>query len=147
MRGKKRLQKFAFLLQSIGASCDAEFRIWDFGPYSKEIAGAAEQLSFFGLLSEAEEQVGQWRMFTTVYTISDNSKSLKLEERYSRALENLDKYSNVDLEVAATIQYYLKLGLDKLEAVSKTTRLKPTKSVPEVVNRSFKIIQEIESIN
>ncbi len=146
VRGKKRLQKFAYLLKSIGAKCDADFRIWDFGPYSREIASAAEQLSMFGLLRESEEQIGKLKMFTTVYDVSDEAGTPKLESRYTKILKMLDAYSNIDLEVAATIQFFLKSGCDEKDAEQKTKQLKPTKSVPEVVDRSFKIIREIEAV-
>jgi uncharacterized protein len=147
VKGKKRLQKFAYLLKSVGVSCSAEFRIWDFGPYSKEIANASEQLSMFGLLKETEEQVGTLRMFTTVYSLPEEATYPKLESKHSKVLEKLDAYSNVDLEVAATIQFFLKSGCSVEEAKFKTTQLKPTKSIPEVLRRSLVIIDEIEAVH
>jgi hypothetical protein len=101
----------------------------------------------FGILKESEEQVGKLKMFTTVYDTSDESFMPKLESRYTKILKMLDAYSNVDLEVAATIQFFLKSGFDKKDAEQKTKQLKPTKSVPEVVDRSFKIIRDIEAVN
>jgi uncharacterized protein YwgA len=148
VKGKKRLQKFAYLLKSVGAPCDAEFRIWDFGPYSRDLAGAAEHLATFGYIRESEEQVGQLKMFTTVYSLVDAADCDKaLDNKYAKVLEKLDSYSNVDLEVAATIQFYLKAGCSQKDAEAKTKLLKPSKALPPIVERCNSLLKEIEGIH
>lgn len=146
VRGKKRLQKFAYLLTSIGAKSDANFIIWDYGPYSREIASAAEYLTAFGYLNETEEQVGQFRTFTSVYSSSEIENDPKLEPKFINALSCLSNYSNIELEVAATIQFFIKSGKSPPQAIGQTKQLKPTKSSQAVVERSLEIIDSIEAI-
>ena len=58
IKGKKRLQKLAFFLKSAGAKFDARFDIRDYGPFSREIAAAAQALSLKGRVEEREEPIG-----------------------------------------------------------------------------------------
>ena len=46
--GKKRLQKLAMLLQVSGLKIDADFSLHHYGPYSFELADAADELDWAG---------------------------------------------------------------------------------------------------
>ena len=58
IKGKKRLQKLAFSLKSTGAKFDARFDIRDDGPFSREIAAAAQALSLKGRVEERKKPIG-----------------------------------------------------------------------------------------
>ena len=145
VKGKKRLQKFAFLLKSVGVKCNAQFKIWDFGPYSSEVAKAAEWLSISGKITEQEELVTPLKRFMTVYSVDKDYKAPKLEARFETILKKLDSYSNVELEVAATVQFFLQQGRTKEEATVSVRELKPTKALPQIIEKSFSLIREIET--
>ena len=54
--GKKRLQKFGMLLQYAGLGLDVDFSLHHYGPYSSELADAADELSWSGAIKEEAEQ-------------------------------------------------------------------------------------------
>ena len=145
VKGKKRLQKFAFLLKSAGVECRANFKIWDFGPFSNEVARAADWLAVSGILDEQEELVKNLKKFITVYTIDVNCDAPKLDNRYEKILSKLDTYSGVELEVAATIKFFLNEGNSTEAALKSVRELKPTKALPNIIHKSLALLKEIES--
>lgn len=146
VRGKKRLQKLAYFLKSSGFESDVNFKIWDFGPFSSEVARAAEWLSISGRIIETEEQIGSLKMFTTVYSSESNNDEIGIAPRFKKILGALDEYSNVELEVAATIKFFLDKGHTKERAEEMVEQLKPSKALPQTVSKSFSIIREIAGI-
>jgi uncharacterized protein YwgA len=142
IKGKKRLQKIAFFLKNAGARCDARFEIWDYGPFSREIAAAAQSLALKGRLDEREEPIGASGTFVTVYRMrSDTEGAVRpLPEKYSHILRQLEKFPTVDLEVAATYQFFRSAGLGSEAARKKTIELKPVKANAQVMKSVQKII-------
>jgi uncharacterized protein YwgA len=146
VEGKKRLQKFAYFLKSVGVKSDASFKIRDFGPFSSEVARAADWLTVSGKLKEQEKLVASLKKFITVYSVDIQYNSPKrLDDRFEKIVKKLDTYSSVELEVAATIQFFLKEGLSNAGALRSVRELKPTKALPKVISKSLSLIEEIEA--
>jgi uncharacterized protein YwgA len=145
IKGKKRLQKLAFLLKTAGAKCDVHFDIRDYGPFSREIATAAQFLALKGRVVETEEPIGASGTFVTVYKVQANSDGTirPLAEKYKQILRRLDRYPTVDLEVAATFQFFRATGLAPEAARKKTIELKPVKASPQVMRNVNKILESI----
>ena len=145
--GKKRLQKVAFLLKTAGVRCDAHFSIQDYGPFSREIAAAAQSLVLKGRIEEREEPIGVSNTFVTVYRlrgIADNTIR-PLQEKYKRLLRRLEDFPTVDLEVAATLQFFKSAGLATEAARRKTIELKPVKTTAQVMRNVPKILDSVLS--
>ncbi len=58
--GRKRLQKALFLLKSAGVPVDAQFELHHYGPYSRDVAQACDELVTLELLKETQssESIG-----------------------------------------------------------------------------------------
>jgi len=147
IKGKKRLQKLAFLLKTAGAKCNVRFDIRDYGPFSREIAAAAQFLALKGRIDEAEEPIGASGTFVTVYKAQStlDGKVGLLPEKYKQILRRLDNYPTVDLEVAATFQFLRAAGFRAEAARRKTIELKPVKARPQVMRNVSKILEAIHA--
>ncbi len=145
VRGKKRLQKLAFFLKNAGAKCDARFEIRDYGPFSRQIAAAAQSLALKGLLEEREEPIGASSTFVTVYRMQGNTDGAirPLSEKYGRILRRLESFPTVDLEVAATYEFFRLTGFGSEMARKKTIELKPVKASAQVMKNVHKIIEAV----
>lgn len=145
--GKKRLQKVAFLLKTAGVKCDAHFSIRDYGPFSREIAAAAQSLVLKGRIEEREEPIGASGTFVTVYKLQGATENTfrPLQEKYKRLLRRLEDFPTVDLEVAATLQFFKSAGLATEAARRKTIELKPVKTTAQVMRNVPKILDSVLS--
>ena len=140
--GKKRLQKFGMLLQYAGLDFDAGFSLHRYGPYSSELADAADELSWSGKIKEKAEQTGMFGMFQTTYTLPDDHEpSEMLTEPHKEKLLRLIVFSTIELEVASTIALFQKEGLDPKGAIAKTCSLKRAKAIPPVLAKAEKILE------
>jgi uncharacterized protein len=136
VRGRKRLQKLAFFAIQSGAKADARFFLHDFGPYSTEVAGATDLLSFLGDIAEEEAQFTRTKKYYKLYRLSESEVPEKLPAVASNALAALSSYTTIELEVASTIQYFMTKGLPFDEAIRETKKLKPSKSQPRIIQRA-----------
>jgi hypothetical protein len=136
-----------FLLKAAGARSDVRFDIRDYGPFSREVASAAQYLALKGRLDESEEPIGASRTFVTVYKLQAGSNAVlrPLPERYKEILRRLDHYPTVDLEVAATLQFFRAAGFALEVARKKTIELKPNKATPQVMRNVTKILESIHA--
>lgn len=138
VRGRKRLQKLAFLLKDSGARCDASFKLKNFGPYSSQVEQSAYLLTFLGDIEEKEEKVGYAEYLASVFVLTDEGRSRadQLSEHFTSILTCLDKYSTLELEIASTIRYFERSGSDVSTAVRKTQEMKPSKTKQQVIERA-----------
>jgi uncharacterized protein YwgA len=147
IKGRKRLQKLAFLLKTSGARCDAHFNIRDYGPFSREIAAAAELLVLKGRIEEREEPIGASSTFMTVYKVQSDAEGTipPLQDKYKQLLRRLNDFPTVDLEVAATLQFFKSVRFAAETARRKTIELKPMKTTPQVMKNVPKILDTVLS--
>lgn len=143
VRGKKRLQKLAYLLKEAGVTTDAEFFLHDYGPYSTNIAQSASMLAFVGHVSESEEPVGASRTFVTVYRPDDPPPGPRLSSAHRDLLRFLDQFSTVELEVAGTVRLFERKGYTREVAVARTQAMKPNKAIPLVLGKAEAILHRI----
>ncbi len=146
VRGKKRLQKLAFLMKEAGVGCDATFRLWDYGPFSFEIAKTADWLTALGKIDERTEQSGALNTFMTIYSMGAERayECNFLTPHHKELLKSLDTYSTIELEVAATIRYFERQGFSKQRAIQETVEMKPTKTIAPVIQKAEEIIQQLD---
>jgi hypothetical protein len=52
IQGRKRLQKVVFFLQAAGCSLDCRFSLHHYGPYSRDVANACDEMVAVGLFQE-----------------------------------------------------------------------------------------------
>ena len=147
--GKKRVQKFAMLLQEAGLEIDVGFRLHHYGPYSDGIAAAVDELSLTGVIDENDTQIGLQGMFASVFTLPESVVNdvhiSSLPNRYPELLICLNGYSTIELEVASTIRFFAKSGSNLEEAIDKTKSMKPTKTADVVLKKADEILELVDN--
>lgn len=131
--GKTRLQKIAYLLQAKGSGfSEVDFDYHNFGPYSTELAFAAEDAESLGLLT-TEERAGYHSVPYTVYKSTERAARLNDSEETKACkadLKVMSVYSALVLELAATAVYLRRNDYAEnfWEEVQKRKSLKATQS-------------------
>jgi len=124
LKGRKKLHKLVYVLQSTGDQLGYEFDLHYYGPYSYSLAEDLQALRTTNLLSETLD--GQ------TYTLTLTSKGKQLCERlaqgftFNRGLaESLVGASPAALEVAATAVYLASLRSAETRVFEVLHSLKP----------------------
>jgi uncharacterized protein len=139
--GKKRLQKLAYLAASAGVESRTHFSLRDYGPYSPEVANAANSLTLSGVVTEDEQLLPPNNFFMTTYELPDpDHVNAHLPDPVSSAIRQLNQYSTIQLEVAATYLFFRNQGLDENGARERTVAMKPAKASTTVLARVPEIL-------
>lgn len=105
--GKTRLQKVAYLLDACGLQSGLDYDYHHFGPYSAEVASAADIAEMLGRL-RSQEKPGFHSVPYVVYETSEQPParvgSMSAADA-SDKLATMESYSAIVLELAATIHY------------------------------------------
>jgi uncharacterized protein len=146
MVGKTRLQKTVYLLGRCGLKTDIEFDYHYFGPFSAELAVGADAAQSRGRIA-IEERAGfhdvPYAVFTTEEAIPNEIGGAALAD-VKRQLGILSKYTAIELELAATIDFLrdsegiAEKGLDQT-----VSELKPVKSNPDRLKRAHELLQQL----
>lgn len=150
IEGRKRLQKIVHLLELAGADVEGNFDLLHYGPYSKKVSNAIEELEFLGMIKESVQAIGVYDTLQYVYEIGDlfeaNKSVNELTEQIDkRLLENFEDYSTVDLEVASTIGFFESQGSKRDQAKERTKEIKPKKMIPTVIQKAEEILSFVSS--
>lgn len=141
IEGRKRLQKFVHLLKRGGIDIPARFKIHHYGPFSEDVATAADSLVFEGVLEEKVEPKGAYRTFQYVYSLPKSCpKSEAPVGRFKKLIQELDQFTTIELEVASTIAFFEETGRTHQEAIEQTKFLKPNKAVSSVTAKAEDIL-------
>jgi uncharacterized protein len=128
--GKTRLQKTFYLLDQLGMNSGAEFSYHYYGPYSADVASAAEMATLLYDF-EADEKVSAKRSVSYTSYLSREKKPAKVGNLSSaeaqRALSEMDAVSDTVLELAATMVFLKKNGFPK-NYVEEVRARKPLKA-------------------
>jgi uncharacterized protein YwgA len=140
--GRTRLQKTAFLLEQCGMDSGLEFEYRHYGPFSADLARGCDDAEFDGRLHMAERP-GSREMPYTVFTTNEPAPeylgNISAPEVRAR-LAAMRRYSDIVLEVAATIVYLRELGGDPVEEVKI---LKPHKATERRIVQAKELIHQL----
>ena len=129
--GKTRLQKIAYLLEAKELGFGLSFDYHNFGPFSADLAFAADDAESLGYIS-TEEHLGYHSVPYTVFLATDQAPEFEegddLQARRV-ALGTINGYSALVLELAATAVYLKRNGYPKSvwKEVKKRKRIKATR--------------------
>lgn len=122
--GKTRLQKTCYLLEAAGQGCGLPFDYHHYGPYSAELAFAAEDAEALGLL-RSEQHAGRYGVPYTVFKSltaapAAAGKDGARQTRQQLLLREMSQCSAIVLELAATLVFlwrngYAENGWDELK--------------------------------
>jgi uncharacterized protein YwgA len=143
--GKTRLQKTVYLLDTVGLNSNYSYDYLHYGPFSMQLARDAEDAVIFGKL-KYEERPGHhlvpYSVFKTDKTPEARIGKLTLE-RAREYLQLLNKYSSIELEVAATITYFQGLKYSKEQSVDETKMRKPLKATQKCIDRALELLDNL----
>ncbi len=130
--GKTRLQKTVYLLDACGLGSDFDFDYHHFGPFSADLAEAADGAWAMGMVQQ-EPKTGSHGVPYVIYS-SNAPKPVTIGEMPGTDAENqlavLAAHSALDLEVAATLYFLRANGYGKTAEAELVVR-KPLKATPE----------------
>jgi hypothetical protein len=129
--GRTKLQKTVYLLTLAGFEAQFRFGYKHYGPFSEQLADAADLAAAFDLISEREQRAS-WGGTYSIYTAPAGEPS----ERPSRVrlAREAARSDAVLLELAATAAYLAEEG--KHEPWAETARRKPDKAAGGRLDRA-----------
>ncbi len=144
VQGRKRLQKMSYFAVETGTDADVRFFLHDYGPFSADVANAADLLTFLGDVSEQDVPLGRTKKYSKLYHLKDpTAVPDRLPENSAKALRILDEFSTIELEIASTISFFISKGMNETNAVEATKKLKPSKSQPKIVSRAKEALSKV----
>ena len=140
--GRTRLQKIAYILEATGLGAGFLFRYKHYGPYSEQLADAAQTARIVGMLSEQETPATWGGLYSTYHSmlpqdihVNDARRRLALE------LVNVDA---VELELAATALF---LAYEHFQDPwGETARRKPDKADGGRLQHARQLYQRLRNI-
>lgn len=147
--GKTRLHKTAYLLEAFGVGFGFDFRYHYYGPYSDDLALAAEDAMALGLLRGTMHR-STFGIPYVIYEIppefrqcDDLSDEGQTGATRRQLLEILRRYDTVSLELAATAHFLSTHGFSD-RAWDETVRRKREKSTFERLESARRLLNELE---
>jgi uncharacterized protein YwgA len=140
--GRTKLQKIGFFLEAAGIGSGFQFRYKHYGPYSDQLAAAAQHAAALRLIDE-EEFVASWG---GEYSIYSTQLAADPSAHPARALlaQEMAKADAVELELAATAAFLAQEGFPHPWA--ETARRKPEKSESGRLERAKKLYSRLRQI-
>ncbi len=143
--GKTRLQKTFFLLDQLGMNSGAEFSYHYYGPYSADVASAAEMATLFYKF-DADEKVSAKRSVSYTSYSSREDPPARLGAMSStqarEALRAMGDVSDTVLELAATMVFLKRNGFPK-KYVDEVRARKPLKATGDRLQRAQELIDRL----
>ena len=151
---RKRLQKCVYLLQSKRCAVPAQYRLHLYGPYSRDLAEATDELVAEKILEETEVFIlNVGRSFS--YEVSDHGRTFLAQ--YERSSEGQDDLRSIEpfiedfaqlnqidsrrLELAATIAYCSHACGDWETATQRASLLKEVDDNDEMIAQARQLAQ------
>lgn len=143
--GKTRLQKTFYLLDKLGMNSGAEFNYHYYGPYSADVASAAEMATLLYDFDSEEKKSGARNVAYTVYSTSEKAPAKlgglsKLEAK--AALDSMGSVSDTVLELAATMVFLRENGHPN-SFIEEVRDRKPLKATEDRLHRAQKLMEKL----
>jgi uncharacterized protein len=143
--GKTRLQKTFYLLNELGMNSGAEYSYHYYGPYSADVASAAEMATLF-FNFDAEEKVSSKRGVSYTFYSSREERPASLGDLPSgeaqEALLAMGDVSDTVLELAATMVFLKKNGFPN-NYLDEVRARKPLKATDERLRSAQELVTKL----
>ena len=139
--GRTRLQKAAFLLEEIGMNSGLEFDYHRYGPFSADLAAGWDEAYAEGRL-KLSERLGSHEVPYTIFSanMTPPARLGDLDADKARdLLSTLQRYSDVVVELAATIVYLRQHGFHET-ALDEVKVRKPLKATDDRLKKATDLI-------
>jgi len=143
--GRTRLQKTAYLLEAKGIGLGLEFDYHKHGPYSADLAFAAEDAVAMRLLTTTDRR-GFYEIPYTVFRSTELTPPLSQDAATparERALLAMTNYSALALELAATAVYLREHG-HREDYWTEVRKRKSLKASPERLEQARRLLIQLE---
>lgn len=140
--GRTRFQKIAFILEAAGVGAGFPFRYKHYGPYSEQLAAAAQTARIFGMLNEQETPATWGGLYSTYFSLlPQDYQTPEPRRRLAQELVNVDA---VELELAATALF---LASERFQDPwAETARRKPEKADSGRLQRARQLYDRLRNI-
>ena len=147
MVGRTRLQKGAYLLHRCGANFNLSFVYHHYGPYSFDLASGCLDARAEGRI-DIEERPGRYRIPYAIFRLRKAANpsgrlGALTADRARPLLERMGQASDVVLELAATIVYFIENGRGASAAVRETKIRKPLKADETSLAKARSLIRDL----
>jgi hypothetical protein len=142
--GKTRLQKIVYLLEAKDLGFGFSFDYHNYGPYSAEVSFALDDAEALELV-KTNERPGFHEVPYTVYAASEAAPAFAADNATAArkvALQIMDRYSALVLELAATAVYLRESGY-RSNYWDETRRRKPLKASPDRILSAKVLLSEL----
>jgi uncharacterized protein len=140
--GRTKLQKIAFFLEAAGVGSGFAFRYKHYGPYSVQLAAAAQHAAALRLIIENESVAnwgGQYSIFRT--QMAPDRSTHPARSQLAQEMVNADA---VELELAATAAFLANEGFS--DPWAETARRKPEKAEGGRLERAKQLYGRLQQI-
>ena len=128
IQGRKRLQKVAFFLQQAGCPLNCEYTLHFFGPYSRDVADACDEMVAAGLIEEQGGREAGTMQYAYKLKPSTREYLRKVADAAMSRFEEVGKQliqENIwRLELGSTILFHYGLSGDWNEAMLQACQFK-----------------------
>lgn len=112
--GRKRLQKVVYFLQEAGCSLDCRYTLHYFGPYSRDVADACDEMVAAGLVVETGGPQNGAMQYTyalkpEIRVLLDQTRDEQLQQFQQRGRDLINEHLGT-LELGSTILYFYRQG-------------------------------------
>jgi uncharacterized protein YwgA len=139
--GRTRLQKIAYILEAAGLGAGFPFRYKHYGPYSEQLADAAQTARIVGMLNERETPAAWGGVYSIYHSLLPPEDHVhETRRRLAQELVNVDA---VELELAATALF---LAYEHFQDPwGETARRKPEKADGGRLQRACSLYRHLRS--
>lgn len=146
-QGRKRLQKVVYFLQEAGCPLNCRFTLHHFGPYSREVADACDELVAAGLVSEIGGPSSgnlQYNYALKLETRLALERTPDLEmQRFRELGTHLIEENLWSLELGATILYFHSQERDWSRALTQACEFKKVSASAEASEKSLALAKQV----
>ena len=140
--GRTRLQKTVRLLQRLGFPTDYGYMLHFYGPYSEGLQAEIGLLVRLGLVKETCGETQDGRPYYVIEA-TEQSHLPQIDEKYRRGIRVMAKADPVVLELAATYDAFIDMGMEGNEALEALRRKKGTKCDDGNDVRALDLLKEL----
>jgi uncharacterized protein YwgA len=143
--GKTRLQKSAYFLDAKDAGFGFDFSYHRFGPYSEDLANAADEAKALNLVEVAWKQSQAGAEYAIFFSKAHEWPSVDPDDRRRNILAVLKEYSAIEVELAATADFLKRNGFAS-DPWAETQRRKAAKVNAVRLQNSKQLLIELDAI-
>ncbi|MBI1311119.1 hypothetical protein GC176_07405 [bacterium] len=148
IEGRKRLQKVVFFLQQAGCPLDCQYTLHYYGPYSRDVADACDEMVTARLVTETGgPQSGGAYAYTLapwIHAVLADTPNAEMQP-FERLGRDLISESIWSLELGSTILFFYRQTSDWNQALAKACEFKKVPADTEASQVALGLAQRVDA--